>query len=418
MTELLVLAVAIFGYALVSRRLAISPVTAPMVFTLVGLAVGTAGLGWFDLDLDDEAVIVLVEATLVLVLFTDAVRIDLRALRQEASIPARLLGIGLPLTLVAGAGAAMLVFDELGLAEALLLAAVLAPTDAALGRAVVNDERLPVRVRQAVNVESGLNDGIALPVVTMALALAAQQEGEGRGVGGWTGFVAQQLGVGVVAGVLIGWVGARVLQRQVEAGHVEGLYRQLATVAIAATAYAGSEVLGGNGFVAAFVAGLAFGRAVPHACADVADFTEDESELFSMLTFLVFGAVIAGPRLGDLDAQVLIYAIASLTVVRMVPVLVALIGSGTRLETRLFLGWFGPRGLASILFALLVLERLDSEQADTVATVAVWTVLLSILAHGVTASPWSARLGARLHHGPETAGEMKMVEELPTRRST
>lgn len=416
MTELLIIAVALFGYALVSRRFAISPVTAPMVFTLLGLAVGTAGLDWFDLNVTDESVIVLVEATLVLVLFTDAVRIDLRALRDQASIPARLLGLGLPLTLVSGTVVALLLFDQLGPVEALLLAAVLAPTDAALGRAVVNDERLPVRVRQAVNVESGLNDGIALPVVTIALALAAQQEGEGRGVGGWVGFVAQQLGVGAAAGLLIGWVGARVLHRQVAAGHVEGLYRQLATVAIAVMAYAGAQLLGGNGFVAAFVAGLAFGRAVPKVCADVADFTEDEGELLSMLTFLVFGAVVAGPRLADLDGRVLVYAVASLTVVRMVPVLLALIGSDTRLETRLFLGWFGPRGLASILFALLVLERLDGEQAETVATVAVWTVLLSVFAHGVTASPWSSRLAARLRRGPASSGEMQPVADLPTRR--
>lgn len=418
MVELLIAAVGIFAFGLFSRPLAMSALTAPMVFTGIGLLVGGAGLGWFDLKPDGETTAVLVEATLVLVLFTDASRIDLRVLREESALPARLLGLGLPMTVVSGTVMALLIFDQLDLTQAALVAAVLAPTDAALGRAVVSDPRLPVRIRQTLNVESGLNDGAMLPLVTVLLALAAEeaQTQAGSGAGQWLAFVAGQLGFGLVCGVLIGAVGAWVLHRQAQAGRVEGIYRQLATLAIAAGAYAGAELVGGNGFVAAFVAGLAFGRVAPHASQDVADFTEDEGELLSSLTFLVFGAVIASPRLGDLTWQILLYAVCSLTIVRMLPVLISLLGSGTRMETRLFLGWFGPRGLASILFALLVLDDLDDPQTGTIVSIAVWTVLISIFAHGVSASGWSARLSRRLHSGPAEMPEKQPFPELPTRR--
>ena len=198
MIELLIVGVAVLGYALVSERLAMSPITAPMVFTTIGVIVGTGGFGWFDISLEGEATSALVEATLVLVLFTDAIRIDLRALRRQAALPGRLLGIGLPLTIVAGAFAGMAIVPDLDLVAAALLAAVLAPTDAALGQAVVRDRRLPARIRQNLNVESGLNDGIAVPVVTVLLAAAAA-EGAGQ-AGGWVGLAARQVGFGVLAG--------------------------------------------------------------------------------------------------------------------------------------------------------------------------------------------------------------------------
>ena len=314
MTELLIVALVVLGFALVSRRLATSPVTAPMVFTTVGLVVGLGGLGWFDLTLENEAVTVLVEATLVLVLFTDAIRIDLRALRRQASLPGRLLGIGMPLTVVAGAGVAVWVVPGLGLVEGALLAAVLAPTDAALGQAVVSDERLPTRVRQTINVESGLNDGIAVPLVTVLLAAVAA-EGVG-GAGDWVGLAAQQVGFGVLAGLLAGVVGGRLLDSRAAAGAVEGIYRQLATLAVAAAAYALAGLLDGNGFIAAFTAGLAFGQVARSQCTDVQDFTEDEGELLSALTFLIFGAVLVGPVLDELTWPIAAYVVASLTVVR------------------------------------------------------------------------------------------------------
>ena len=414
MIELLLVALSVLGFAMVSGRLTMAPLTAPMVFTTIGLVVGVGGLGWFDLDLRGEAVSVLVEATLVLVLFTDAIRIDLGALRREALLPGRLLGLGMPLTILAGTGVALLVVPELGLAEAALLAAVLAPTDAALGQAVVSDRRLPVRVRQALNVESGLNDGVAVPVVTVLLAAVVAEEV--GGAGDWVTLAAEQVGYGVAVGLAIGLLGGWLLDRRVVAGAVEGVYRQLAALAIAATAYALSSVLDGNGFIAAFVAGLAFGRVARRQCSGVQDFSEDEGELLSAVTFLIFGAVVIGPALDQLSWRVVVYVVCSLTVVRMLPVLLALLGSGTRWRTRLFLGWFGPRGLASILFAVLVAEGTDSAAGETIFTIAAWTVLVSVFAHGVTAAPWAGRLGRYLNDQPVPGHEMGPAPELPTRR--
>ncbi len=414
MVELLLVGLSVLGYALVSGRLVMTPVTAPMVFTSVGLIIGVGGLGWFDLEIDDESVRLLVEATLVLVLFTDAIRIDLRVLRHQAALPVRMLGIGLPLTIAAGTGAALLLVPSLSVLEAALLAAVLAPTDAALGQAVVSDQRLPVRVRQALNVESGLNDGIALPVVTVLLAAVVAEEA--GGAADWLTLAGEQVGYGVLAGVGLGIVGGLLLDNRAMAGAVEGVYRQLATIAIAVSAYSLAEVVGGNGFIAAFTAGLAFGHVARRHCTGVQDFTEDEGELLSALTFLVFGAVVMGPVLDQLTWQVLLYALASLTVVRMVPLVLSLTGSGTIFETRLFLGWFGPRGLASILFALLVAQGTDSAAAETVFTIAVWTVLISVFLHGLTAAAWTGRLAARLASVHESMPERGPAAELPTRR--
>lgn len=403
----------IFGFALVSKRLAMSPITGPMVFTTVGLIVGSAGVGWFGTSLDGEALSIIVEATLVLVLFTDAIRINIGALRKDVSIPIRPLGVGLPLTLIAGTVAAALIFPGLSWAEALLLAAVLTPTDAALGQAVVSDTRLPARVRQSLNVESGLNDGIMVPVVTVAIALAASEEG---GSPSWGAFAAEQIGFGVVCGVAAGGLGGFVLDRFASAGRIEGVYRQLATVAVAAVAYAAAQSVGGNGFVAAFTAGLAFGVVARRQCSDVQDFTQDEGDLLTAITFMLFGAVIAGPLVSEMTWQIAVYVVASLTVVRMLPVALALIGSGTLWQTRLFLGWFGPRGLASILFALLVVEEIDTPSAEMVFTVATWTVLVSVYAHGVSASPWATRLGARLSTMSDTQPENMPTPAHPTRR--
>ncbi len=414
MSELLTISVVVFGFAMVSGRLSLSPVTAPMVFTAVGVLLGVVGGPWFHLDLENEAVSLLVEITLVLVLFTDAVRIDLRKLRRQLLLPARLLGIGLPLTIALGTFAGAALFGGLTIVEAALIAAILAPTDAALGQAVVSDKRLPVRIRQGLNVESGLNDGIMVPIVTVFLAIAATETG--TAAGNWGQFAAQQIGFGILAGALAGVLGGWLLHRFASAGFVDGIYRQLATIAIAVAAFTGAGVMGGNGFIAAFVAGLAFSHIAREQCKNVQDFTEDEGELLGSITFLVFGAVLAAPVLGSLTWQIALYVALSLTVVRMLPVLIALAWSRTRFETRLFIGWFGPRGLASILFALLVFEQLSGTVAETVFTVAVWTILVSVFAHGVTASPWTSRLARRLGEAPASAPEMVEVHEMPTRR--
>lgn len=414
MPELLTIALVIFSFAMVSKQRSLSSVTAPMVFTAIGVLLGYVGGTWFQLDLENQSVSLLIEATLVLVLFTDAARINLQKLRYQFALPLRLLGIGLPLTIALGTLAAVLLFPGLAIIEAMLIAAILAPTDAALGQAVVSDQKLPVRIRQSLNVESGLNDGIMVPVVTIFLAIAAAQHSESPHT--WGIFTAQQLGFGVLSGALAGLLGGWLLHRRTQADRVDNIYQQLATIAIAVVAYTGAEVIGGNGFVAAFVAGLAFGHVAHQPREHIPDFTQDEGELLEAITFLIFGAVLVPPVLGSLTWPIGCYVVLSLTVVRMLPVLLSLSWSGTQVQTRFFIAWFGPRGLASILFALLVFEQLTGTAAETVFNVAVWTILVSIFAHGITANPWATRLARHLDKIPATAPELVEVHEMPTRR--
>jgi NhaP-type Na+/H+ or K+/H+ antiporter len=405
--SLFVVAVMVLGFGLISARLDGTLVTPPMVYVLAGIILGSAGLGLVDIGLGQEGVRLLAEATLVIVLFSDASRIDLRVLRQEYQLPARLLGVGLPLTIAAGGGLALVLFGGLELWEAMLVGAILAPTDAALGQVVVTSPAVPVRIRQALNVESGLNDGIALPVITLFVALAAVEE-DLESASFWVEFVARQVGFGVLFGVGVGLAGAWLINRAVAAGSIDGLYRQLATLAVGVAAFGGAEMVEGNGFIAAFTSGLAMGTIARGPCEDIIDFSEDEGQLLALLTFLIFGATIAGPALDEMTWEIAVYAVLSLTVVRMVPVALSLVGIHLRWETVAFLGWFGPRGLASILFGLLVLEEADLTNGPEIYLIVTGTVLLSVFAHGFSAAPLSSRYGARL----ETERE-QMADEAP-----
>jgi NhaP-type Na+/H+ or K+/H+ antiporter len=263
-----------------------------------------------------------------------------------------------------------------------VLAAILTPTDAALGKPVVTGEDVPLRVRQTINVESGLNDGIMLPIVTVAVALLAMESGGGEGVGR---LLLEQLGLGTLVGALIGWTGGRLLDHFVKRNWVDGVMRQLATLAIGVGAFAGAELAGGNGFVAAFVAGLAFGAAAREHCEGAYDFSADEGELLTLLTFLLFGGIVFGEAFDQFSVEIAIYALLSLTVIRMVPVALSLLGTGLKTPTVAFIGWFGPRGLASILFGVFLLERSESAAADSIFAVVVWTVIFSIVLHGMSA---------------------------------
>lgn len=404
-----------FAYALVSRRLSTTIATGPMIFVAAGLVLGQGGLGILESNMDGGAVRILAEATLVLLLFTDAIRIDLMRLRGQAQLPARLLGLGLPLTIAAGTVVALLVLPGIGLWEAALVAAVLTPTDAALGQAVVNSTLVPVRIRQALNVESGLNDGLMLPVITVVLALAATDV-DLETPGYWLQFAVAQVGFGVLVGAGIGAAGGKILHAAVVRGWVDGIFRQLGTLAIGVGAFAFAEVASGNGFVAAFVAGMAFAAVAPEECGDAYDFAEDEGNLLALLTFLYFGAALAGPALGEFTWRIGLYAVASLTVIRMIPVGLALLGSRLQMQTVAFLGWFGPRGLASILFGLIVIEESDLPGVEEMLNVVVLTVLLSVMLHGATAHLLSERYGAWFRaEGRAEMAEAQDVEMMRTR---
>jgi NhaP-type Na+/H+ or K+/H+ antiporter len=418
-----ILAAVVFGYGLFSAELARRWISGPLVFTAIGLAIGPWGFDLIGGEFGEGGVELLAEATLVLILFADATRIDLRVLRTQTTLPVRLLGIGLPLTVLAGTVIAVLLFagDNISWWEAALIGAILAPTDAALGQAVVGNPRVPVRIRQALNVESGLNDGIMLPAVTILTALAAADAGVASSTP-WARFVAEQVGFGVLVGVIVGGVGGAVLDYCVDRGWVDGIMRQLATLAVAVGAFGLAHELGGNGFVAAFVAGVAFGYVAHEHCESAADFTEDEGQLLALLTFLFFGALLLGPRIGELRLTVVLYAVLSMTVVRMVPVALSVIGVGLERPTIGYLGWFGPRGLASILFGLFVVEEAELAGAELILDVMAATVLLSIVAHGLTAVPFADRYAdwfeSAMGHDKDDSPmpEAKTVDEMRPRQ--
>jgi sodium/hydrogen antiporter len=396
---LAVVALGVLVVAAVSRRLTGTPVTAPMVFVAIGLVAGPSVLDAFDVPPTGAAVKTLAEATLALVLFADAARMDLRALRTEFRIPARLLGIGLPLTILAGALAAALVFPALSFTEALVLSVLLAPTDAALGQAVVTEPRLPSRIRQGLNVESGLNDGICVPLLLIVLATAETEADLESGHHALT-VVVEEIGYGTLGGVAAGVLAAAVVVLGLRRDLIARAWLTTIPVAAAGLAYGIAAPLGGSGFIAAFVAGMVFGAAVRRDIERITGLDEELGALLNGVTLLAFGAVLLGPALGDLSWQIVLYAVASLTVVRMLPVALALWGTGARRPTVAFVGWFGPRGLASIVFALIVVQEADLPGTETILLATYATIGLSVLAHGITAAPFADRYSAWYERHP------------------
>ncbi len=408
-------AAALLAWSLVSRRLDGTPVTPPLLFVALGLLAGAGGLGFAAYDIEHSAIHLIAEITLILVLFSDAARIDLNLVRRDHDLPIRMLLIGLPLAIGAGTLVAATIFPEFAFWEAVLLAALLVPTDAALGQAVVTAQSVPVRIRQAINIESGLNDGIALPAVLLCAALAGAGIGADAGeAGSWLRFGVLQVTIGPIVGALIGYGGARVLDSAAHRRWAATAAEGVGVLAVAVLAYVVAELIGGNGFISAFVAGFAFGNSVRSPCEYLFEFMESEGLLLTLITFLVFGAALLPEGLADLDVRFVVYGVLSLTIVRMIPVAMSLLGSGLRWPTYLFLGWFGPRGLASILFVLLILEETSLPHRNELLSITVITVALSVVLHGVTAGPL-ARAYGRLVAGLGECEESRSVAELPLR---
>ena len=410
-----VVALGVLGFGLVSSRVERSVITLPMVFVLFGYAVSHQGLDLVELDLSSHLIHTLAELTLVLVLFADASRIDLNVLRREHNIPMRLLLGGLPLTVVAGALVGVVLFGGFSIWQALVLAIILAPTDAALGQAVVSSDRVPVRIRQALNVESGLNDGVVLPVLLIVLSVACATESI-ESAAYWLRFVFLQLTIGPLIGALVGFGGAKMVALGVRSGWMSHSFQSLSSLCLALLAFAGAELLGGNGFIAAFCAGLVLGHTEPTINDRLYHFAEAEGQLLILAVFMVFGGVMVPEFLAHLDWRVFLYALLSLTVIRMLPAAVSLLGARLRLETVFFLGWFGPRGLASILFALLVLENSELPGKEQLSAIVMATVALSVFAHGLSAYPATRWYASRLA-GQHAKEEHLKVSEMPMRQS-
>jgi sodium/hydrogen antiporter len=411
--SLAVMTGALLLYSLVSGRLHGTMVTAPMVFIILGLVVGAGGLGVASIDVGHSDIHLIAELTLILVLFTDAARIDLGQVRQDHNLPVRMLTVGLPLTIAGGMLVGSLLFPGFSMWEVALLAALLAPTDAALGQSVVSAPAVPVRIRQAINVESGLNDGIALPAVLL-LASLASAAGGATGAGEWVRFGLLQVTLGPIGGIVLGYAGARLLDAAIAKGWARESFQGIGILSLALFTYVATELVGGNGFIGAFVGGMVFGNTLRHPCMFLFEFMETEGQLLMLITFLVFGAALLPEGLAHLSAANLLYAVLSLTVIRMLPIAVSLIGSGVSARTQLFLGWFGPRGLASILFVLLILEDTAIMHRTELLEITVLTVALSAIVHGATAAPLAAWYGRRAQLMGECA-ENKAVTELPLR---
>jgi NhaP-type Na+/H+ or K+/H+ antiporter len=397
-------------------RLARFSVGSAFVFLVIGILLSEDVLGRVPIEPDAEPIKVLAEATLTLLLFADASTIRVRALQKDARPVVLLLVVGLLLTIALGTAGALLLFPGVSVGIALLIGASLAPTDAALGQAVVTDPAVPARVRRLLAVESGLNDGIATPVVFFALALATAGASGGSG---WLGQALVDLATGVTVGVVVGLVGGWLLVLADRHRWTSSVSRQLFVLALAGACYLLAVAAGGNGFIAAFVGGLAFGRVTHHEEAGAVQFTEAQGSLLAIGVWAAFGLALAGDVLTHLDPAAIVYAVLSLTLIRMVPVGIALARDRLQPLTILFMGWFGPRGLASIVFLVIALEGLDSAGVPTgpLPAAIAWTVLLSVILHGFTARPFAARYGRRMASLPPDAPELEdMAEPEPTRR--
>ncbi len=392
---LAVFAAFVFLYSIVASRLEKTRFSGALVYVICGLLLGPSVLGVVDLNVDSEALKSLAEITLAVVLFSDSATANLPVLCKIKRLPAKLLLIGLPITILFGFGAGTMIYPNLGWVEIAVLATMLAPTDAALGKAVISNESVPDSVREGLNVESGLNDGICVPVLLLFLSLAAGSTENGEILSQMIRLPLEEIGIGAAVGIAFAVPGSRALS--IRPRSVLGIDRVEfdAVIALAILCFATAQRLGGSGFIASFVGGMTFGGLIKHGKDELMESAEGSGDVLSMITWFVFGAMFMGECLRNPDWRPILYGLLSLTIVRMVPVYLCTFGGKLRPDTRLFLGWFGPRGLASIVFIVMVKEA-KVPGADLLVDAVTWTVLLSVILHGVTANPFSAKYAARV----------------------
>lgn len=388
-----ILAVVLFLYSIIADKLERTVFGGAIAFTAIGVALGTGGFGSLGLSFNTEAISVLAELTLALLLFSEAADADLKELKRSKSLPRRLLLIGLPLTILFGFAAGAVLFSAITFLEIALLATILAPTDAALGQAVVSDNKVPSSIRSGLSFESGLNDGICVPIFLTFLALIMNAVGD-QGFGQIAAhLIVEEVGIGALTGITIASIGAGVIKLRQSWEVITPSWKQLLVPALALTCFATAQALGGSGFIASFVGGLLFGWIGKEKTENYLLAAESTGHALSLLTWVVFGATVV-PKVLDLaNWQVAVYAVLSLTVVRMLPVWICLRGSDMRLGEVLFVGWFGPRGLASIVFAVMAIEA-GIPGAEQISVVVACTILFSIIAHGLSAKPLAKMLAS------------------------
>jgi NhaP-type Na+/H+ or K+/H+ antiporter len=391
--ELAILALFIFVYSLVAGRVERSAISGPMIFVIAGFLMGPYALGWFKDGVTNTDLRMMADLTLALILFIDASNADISVLKRQYKIPLRMLLIGLPGVIVLGFGFAVLLFDGISLFEAAILAAMLAATDAALGKAVITNKAVPARIREGLNVESGLNDGICVPIVLFFIALAVS-ETHGESEVTALALLAKELGIGLVVGLCLALFGATLMKHCAQRGWVTDIWMQVTVIGLAIASFATAQTLHGSGYIAAFTGGLLFGHLAKEHTHKLVLAAEGAGETLALVTWMLFGAMVIGPALDMFTWEVAIYALLSLTVIRVLPVFLSLAGTGESVSSRMFLGWFGPRGLASIVFAIIVINA-DVPNAELLSLVVVCTVFLSLIAHGISANPMARWLGKK-----------------------
>jgi len=389
-TALLIIAIVTACYTMFAQRLASTPLTAPILFIAFGALMSASGL--INAHEFEGVLHLTAEIALIILLFLDASQIDLNVLRRDHGWPIRMLFAGLPLSVLIGSFFAWLLLPGWPIAAIVLMAALLAPTDAALGQAVVSNPNVPERTRRSLTVESGLNDGLALPLVLLfASLLSAEMSQDG---GYWLTFAAAQLILGPLAGIALGWLGGRLLLWAKAHNYTSEIFEGVGAISLAAATYLFANQIGGNGFIAAFVGGLTFGNVVKGQCKFIYEFTESEGQLLSWGAFFLLGLVLVPTALTHLDGAAIAVILTSLVIVRPIAIWISLAGTDASSITRLFFGWFGPRGLATALFALLVAQQAGHEVAEPILMLAINAVWISALLHGVTAAPaarWYAK---------------------------
>jgi NhaP-type Na+/H+ or K+/H+ antiporter len=415
---LLAIVICILLASSISRRIKHTIITLPMIYTLFGILLGGLVLDMIPLTVENVIVEVIAELTLVIVLATDASRIDLRSLFRDHNLPTRLLGFGLPLTMIFGTIAAVLIFTDLSFWEAVILGVILSPTDASLGQSVVSNPKVPVRIRQTLNIESGLNDGIAMPFLLLAIAIA-ESEVMFASPAAFLITVLVQIGLGIAAGLVVGYLGTKFILWGQRSGWMTKAYQKIGSLALILLVYGLAELIGGNGFIAAFCFGLTTSNvAGEEESEDLYEYAEIELTLLMLLTFILFGAVMLPPAIEAINPEIVLYGVLSLTLVRMLSVAISMVGAKVRPVTTLFVGWFGPRGIASILYIFIVLESETLPGLELIYSVVMVTVLFSIYAHGISAAPasqWYGRRMAELDRAEKTVPENQEVTEMPLR---
>ena len=385
MEDLLVyIALAMLVYCIYSAKISAVGITMPMVFLALGVVMGFGGSA---ISVSSATTFHhLAEVTLALLLFADATTLRRDALTRIGPQTKRMLFLGLPLAIVIGAVVNLIVLPHWPIWQAFLLAALLAPTDAALGQSIRSNERIPQTLRDAMNAESGLNDGLALPFVIFFAGLAAGEVDPSLGDGALVMLVATQIGIGAAVGLLGGAAIGKLRNHVMARKTMDESLGQVAALALVGFIFFAAEHVGGNAFVAVFVAGMAYANAAKGSVVHARHFLEGDGQFLAMLSFFFIGALFVPEALQYLTPASLLVVVLSLVIVRPAAIWLSLVRTRTPPNERLFYGWFGPRGLATALFAVFVAMDFEGlPLINEIIVIATTTVLVSAFAHGISA---------------------------------